>query len=109
MKQQNISSGGNAPKIVDYWVVALYNSETGVIRHLHTVTVFEGGHRVAEGEAIQRAQDMASKAGHDTDQLKHRVSKSFEHGRRPYRIDLKTGEFVALEIKRRHDLQQGIA
>lgn len=102
MKPQDISNGGIAPKVADYWVIALYNSDSGAIRHLHTVTVFEGGHRVAETEAIQRAQDMASKAGHDISQLKHRVSKRFEHGHRPHRIDLKTGDFVALELKRRH-------
>jgi len=107
MKHQNISNGGNAPRIADYWVVALYNSDSGAIRHLHTVTVFEGGDRVTESEAIERAQELASKAGHDIGQLKHKVAKSFEHGSRPHRIDPKTGEFVTVEIKRRNDLQQG--
>jgi hypothetical protein len=99
MKHQNISNGGNAPKVVDHHVVALYMAETGTIRHLHTVTVFEGGHPVDEPEAVGRAQAKATQAGHNTVHLKIKVSKNADHGRRPHRIDLKTGEFVSLEIK----------
>jgi hypothetical protein len=105
MKHRNISSGGNAPKVVDHYVVALYEPDTGAIRHLHTVTVFEGGHRVNEQEAIQRAYDKASKAGHKTADLKIKVSKNADHGRRPHRIDLKTDEFVPIEMKSRHQFK----
>lgn len=101
MKNQNISSGGNAPRIVDYYVVALYEPETGAIRHLHTVTVFEGGRRVDEGEAVQRAHEKANKAGHRTEHLKIKVSKDAAHGHRAHRIDLTTGEFVAVELRPR--------
>jgi hypothetical protein len=105
MKYQNISNGGNAPKIVDYYVVAFYEPGTGTIRHVHTVTVFEGGHSVDEREAIRRAHNKASKAGHNTAHLKSKVSKNPEHGRQPHRIDLKTDEFAPVQITRRHQLK----
>lgn len=101
MKSQNFSSGGNAPKVVDNYVVALYVPETGIIRHVHTVTVFEGGRAVDENEAIRRAHEKATKAGHQTSHLKVKVSKNADHGQRPHHIDLKTGEFVAVEMKPR--------
>lgn len=101
MNQHNLSNGGKAPKIVDLFVVALYDSGTGMIRHVHTVTMFEGGGRVDEQEVVRRASDKASKAGHNTANLKIKISKDADHGRRPHRIDLKTGEFVRVEMKRR--------
>ena len=99
MRYDHSTSAGRAPKVVDHHVVALYEPVTGRIRHLHTVTVFEGGRAVAETEAIQRAQEKASNAGHDTKNLEVRVSKDADHGRRPHRIDPATKAFIAVQIK----------
>ena len=102
MKHQHVSSAGNAPKVVDHYVVALYEPSTGTIRHVHTVTLFEGGNVVDEREAIRRAHDKATKAGHNTATLRFKVSKNSEHGRRPHRIDVTTDQFIPIQLTNRH-------
>jgi hypothetical protein len=98
---QPFSNGGRMPKVADIRVVALYHPQTGKISHVHSVTVFEGGRAVDEKEAIETAKALAKKAGHATDTLAVRVSKDPMHGRKPHRIDVKTGEFVPLEMPKR--------
>jgi len=99
MNYPSIHSAGKAPAISDYHVVAFYHPETGAIRHLHTVTVFAGGRAVDEAEAVRRAHEKATAAGHNLSRLKFKVSKDPEHGHRPHRIDLKTGHFVAAPLR----------
>jgi hypothetical protein len=96
MDECNITNGGRAPEVSDIHVVALYDPTTGKIAHVHTVTIFKGGRAVNERAAIEAAVAQAAKAGHQTDRLKVKVSKDPSHARSPHRIDVKTGEFVAL-------------
>jgi hypothetical protein len=91
-----IGGAGNAPNVSDVYAVVLYDPETGLIRHVHNVTVFEGGRPVSEEEAIQTAVTRAAQVGHRTESLKIKVSKDARHGRSPHRIDLNTGDFVRL-------------
>ena len=95
------SNGGRMPKVADTHVVALYHRQTGKIFHVHSVTVFEGARAVSEKEAIETAKALAKKAGHAIDVLTVKVSKDLLHGRKPHRIDVKTGEFVPLETPKR--------
>jgi len=92
--ENNIAGGGNAPRIADIHVVAVYDPDSGKIAHLHTVTVFEGGRAVGEKEAVSAAMALARKAGHPVERLKTKVSKDAKHGRSPHKIDLKSGNFV---------------
>lgn len=96
MSSLGFTSVGTAPKVVDCHVVALYEPDTGNIRHLHSVTVFEGARPVSEQEALRRALENASKAGHKTEHLKVATSKNYEHGAHPHRIDVDTGSFIPL-------------
>jgi hypothetical protein len=95
------SNGGRVPKVADTHVVALYHPQTGKISHVHSVTVFEGGRAVSEKEAVETAKALAKKAGHSVDTLSIKVSKDLMHGRKPHRIDVKTGDFVPLEMPKR--------
>jgi hypothetical protein len=94
-------SAGNAPRISDVYAVVLYDPETGSIRHVHNVTVYEGGRSVSEEEAIETAVTRASQMGHRTESLKIKVSKDPRHGRSPHRIDPDTGDFVPLPPRER--------
>jgi hypothetical protein len=85
---------GNAPKIVSTRVIALYHPVTGRIHHLHTVHVHQGGRAIPEAEAIDEAHMHAKRLGHETRDLKVKVSENAEHGHRPHRIDPSTGEFA---------------
>jgi hypothetical protein len=89
-------AGAGAPKVSDTHVVALYDSKTGKIKHLHSVTVFEGGRPISEKEAIAAARVRAAKAGHKVASLSLKTSKDATHAARPHHIDLKSGKFVAL-------------
>ena len=92
----NIAGGGNARRISDIHVVAIYDPDSGRIAHLHTVTVFEGGRAVSEKEAVSAAMTFAQKAGHPVQRFKTKVSKEARHGKGPHRIDIKSGNFVAV-------------
>jgi len=92
----NIAGGGNARRISDIHVVAVYDPESGRIAHLHTVTVFEGGRSVSEKEAVSAAMTFAQKAGHQVQRFKTKVSKDARHGKSPHRIDVRSGDFVAV-------------
>jgi hypothetical protein len=99
MTNENISSGGTAPKIANNHIVALYESASGKIRHLHCVTVFEGGASVSENQAVTDAQKAAAKFGHNVKDLKVKTSTDRAHAIRPHRIDVSTGNFVPLTVK----------
>jgi hypothetical protein len=104
MSTHILSSGGRAPKVSDIHVVALFDPKTGNIRHVHTITVFEGGRAISERQAIESARAQAAKSGLKTEGLEIKTSRDAVHGRFPHRIDLKSKEFVALptvSIKRR--------
>ena len=77
MKEQNISNGGNAPKIVDYFVVALYDPGTRSYPACAYRNRIWGGHRVDEREAIHVPRTKLPRLV-DTSYLKFKVSKSAE-------------------------------
>jgi hypothetical protein len=95
--------GGEAAKIVETTVVALYDPASGRIHHTHTVHVHEGGRRVPETQAIQAAYRHARDLGHECDRLTPTVSTHLEHGHLPHRIDPATKAFVRLERPLGHD------
>ncbi len=103
MNQPLFLYGGKTPPIVATKVVALYDPSSGRVLHTHTVHVHEGARRVPDEEAIQAAYRHAGELGHDCGRLRVKVSRHAEHGHRPHRIDLATGEFVALDCPLRHD------
>jgi len=109
MQNQMFSNGGRMLKVADIHVVALYHPETGKISHVHSVTVFEGGRAVSEKEAVETAKGLAKKAGHSIEGLAVKVSKDLMHGRKPHRIDVKSGEFVPLEMQKRRRIVAGAA
>jgi hypothetical protein len=99
-------SAGDAPRLIRTKVVALYDTATGRIKHLHTAHTYEGAEDVTDTDAIARAQRNASALGHDIDKLSTAVSSNAKHASVPHRIDIASGHFVALEIEatrpRRH-------
>ena len=96
MSEGPFSYAGCAAKVVATQVIALYDPATGRIRHCHTVHVHKGGREVSEKEAIEAAHRQARRMGHDTAQLKVKVSNDPAHGHAPHVIDLHSGEFVAV-------------
>lgn len=99
MDSQGIAGGGEAPRVSDVRVVALYDPQTGRIAHVHTVTVFEGGREVSEREAIETAKGQAERMGHRVEGLEVKVSRDPVHGRSPHRIDTASGEIVAVAAR----------
>jgi hypothetical protein len=95
------SNGGTVPKVADTHVVALYHPVSGKILHMHSVTVFEGGRAVSQEEAIETAKKLASKTGLKIAGLEVKLSKDLNHARKPHRIDVKSGEFVAVPMVKR--------
>lgn len=96
MSKLHIQSAGRIREVVDVKVVALYEPSTGSIVHMHTEVAFKGGRIATEKEAIERAHKSATRQGHDTGKLKVKVSLNPSHAMRPHRIDLSSGNFVAL-------------
>ena len=95
------SSGGKTPKIMDTHVVALYHPTTGKIAHVHSITVFEGARAVSEQQAVETAKSIARKCSVPVEGLEAKLSKDPNHARKPHRIDLKSGQFVPLDPRRR--------
>ena len=75
-------------------VVALYDPQSGYVKHMHTVMMFKGGRVVSEEEAVDTAHKQAASCGHSVAQLKTTVSSNYEHAKHCNRIDPETGEFV---------------
>jgi hypothetical protein len=93
------ASGGAAPAITSTHIVALYEPETGRIRHLHVVTVLAGAEPPSEEEAVAAARDAAAKRHANHEKLAVATSNDRRH-LLPQRVDPASGEFVALEIRR---------
>jgi hypothetical protein len=93
---QLVSGAGSAPPIVKTIVIALYDADSGRIRHTHTVLQHKGAGAVSESAAIERAHQHARQLGHDVAGLRSAVSSQLEHGSTPHRIDLESGRFVPL-------------
>lgn len=89
---------GKSAKVISTQVVALYDPQSGQIRHVHAVHVHQGGRNVPDSEAIEEAHDHARRLGHDTRRLKVKVSNRSEHAHLPHRIDTLTDEFVPINF-----------
>jgi hypothetical protein len=98
MDQPLFVYAGNASRIVATKVVALYDPESGRIRHTHTVHIHAGGRHVSDDEAMEGARRHAKQLGHDIDRLKATMSSHAAHGHVPHRIDLASGDFVAIVL-----------
>jgi hypothetical protein len=87
------TSEGNI-EIEQVQVVALYDSRTGSIRHIHTVTTLAGAPRTHHEDAIAGAKAYAARRHSNVDQLAVALSNDVEHARHPHYVDPKTGTFV---------------
>jgi len=101
MKIYRSAGAGRVPSVTDVQVIALYDAATGDIVHTHSVTVLEGGRMISERDAVEAAKTAARRAGHSVEALEVKTSKNPEHGLTPYRIDVRSGEFVPIEMPRR--------
>jgi hypothetical protein len=91
-----ISGAGSAPRSAKTLVVALYDGDSGRIRHLHVVYQHEGASDITEAVAVEAAQRHAARLGHDSGSLQAAVSTRPEHASTPHRIDIGNREFVPL-------------
>jgi hypothetical protein len=89
------SEKGLAPA-VHVQVVALYEQESGLIRHLHIVSTLGGAPPLSDDDAVAEAREQASRRRLDTGALGVALSNDVEHASRPHRIDPKTRAFVPL-------------
>ncbi|MCI0359364.1 MAG: hypothetical protein L0211_12875 [Planctomycetaceae bacterium] len=90
---------GLIEEAADFKAVAVYEPSAGKIVHMHIVKVFEGGRAVSEQEAVETAHREAKRLGHDIAKLRTKVSTDSKHATLPHRIDIKTGDFVALPFE----------
>ncbi|MFE9576409.1 hypothetical protein ACFYO1_08515 [Nocardia sp. NPDC006044] len=95
MNETQWLSAGSAPPVESTLVVALYEPETGKIRHLHSVTVFRGARGTDEAEAIAVARQSAVKYHDDAANLAVATTDD-PRCLSPHRIDPSTGRFVPL-------------
>lgn len=100
MSMANTGDAGDAPRLVDEHVVAVYDPEDGRVLHLHTVRVFEGARSVSPEEAVEEALNAARGRGHDTERAQTLHTKEAP-GRGVHRVDLATTSLVPAEEPRR--------
>jgi len=91
-----ISAGTNIPLVEHVQVVALYDPNSGRIKHLHMVTTLSGATPSTQDEAIAEAKTIACRHNLTIDDLAIALSNDAEHGRRPHCIDPSTKTFVPL-------------
>lgn len=90
-------AGGNQVLSVEHvQVVALYEPDSGTIRHLHMVTTLTGAARVTQEEAVAEAVKRAGRRHPNARELAVALSNDPNHGYRPHCIDPKTKAFVAM-------------
>jgi hypothetical protein len=94
----SVSGAGDAPKVTNSLVVAVYDKGSGGVVHVHTVHVHEGAREVSEAEAAEQARRHANTLGHDTERYGIAVSTDPAHGRHPHRIDPATGAFEPIRL-----------
>jgi hypothetical protein len=91
-----MSAGTNVPSVEHVQIVALYDPNSGRIKHLHMVTTLSGAIPLTEEEAIVEAKTRACRRNPAIDDLAVALSNDIEHGRRPHCIDPNTKAFVPL-------------
>jgi hypothetical protein len=91
-----ISQAGIHQRIENVMIVALYERDSGDIKHVHAVVNFEGGRSVTEEEAGDACRRQAARLGHPIDELLTVMSTKLEHASRPHKIDTATGAFVPM-------------
>lgn len=96
MVDLGMSAGKNIPSVEHVQVVALYDPNSGRIKHLHMVTTLSGATPLTQAEAIAEAKTRACRRNPKIEDLAVALSNDIEHGRRPHCIDLKTKSFVPL-------------
>jgi hypothetical protein len=75
-------------------IVALYEADSGEIRHIHTVTTIRGAQRITQDEAIAEAKKSAARHHKNVEAFSIALSEDAAHSRSPHRIDPKTKGFV---------------
>ena len=84
------------PSVEHVQVIALYDPNSGIIKHLHMVTTLSGATPLTIEKAIAEAKTQASRRNPNIDDLSVALSNDVEHGRRPHCIDPNTKTFVPL-------------
>ncbi len=90
------AGGKQALSVEHVQVVALYEADSGQIRHVHMVTTLEGAPRVTEEEAIAEAVMRAARRHPNARELAVALSNDPSHGYQPHSIDPATKAFVPM-------------
>ncbi len=90
------AGGKQALSVEHVQVVALYEADSGQIRHVHMVTTLTGAPRVTEEEAIAEAVTRAARRHPNARELAVALSNDATHGNQPHAIDPRTKAFVPL-------------
>jgi len=96
MSGLGISAGKSTLLVEHVQVVALYDPNSGRIKHLHMVTTLSGATPLTQEEVIAEAKTRACRRNPTIDDLAVALSNDVEHGRRPHCIDPNTKAFVPL-------------
>lgn len=94
------TSRGTALTVDRVQVIALYETSTGRIRHVHTVTTLRGAQPKEQEQVIAEAKNIAGRRHKNVESFGVAVSDKAEHGSKPHSIDLKTMTFVPTQPAR---------
>ena len=89
-----MSAGKNLLSVEHVQIVALYEPESGTIKHLHMVTTIAGATRTPQDEVVAEAKQRARRRNPDVEALAVALSNDIDHSRGMYSIDPKTKAFV---------------
>jgi hypothetical protein len=89
-----MSGGANAPLVDHVQIVALYDPESGHIRHLHMVSSEKGLAPLPQDDVVAQAKASAKRRHKAVDALGIALSHDPAHGLHPHRIDTATKAFV---------------
>ena len=89
----------DAPEIESERAYVVYDTQTGVIVHVHQVTTFRGASSGSRDEEEARALELAKQFGHRPDGLRAlAVAPSELDLRVPHRVDLKSLQLIRIEV-----------
>ena len=90
-------SAGPGPKIQQVHAVAIYDSKTGRIRHMHRVFILEGA-KVPDRKSIENeALTQAKRLGHKVDELKLLYIPHLANYNAMYRVDVRKQALIELQ------------
>src|SRR5262249_6043372 len=98
MAMQNMTKG--EAKVESEYTHLFYDKKTGLIVHAHTTVTMAGGSARSLDDEASRAREVAASLGHDMNKLEIMRADRVD-GSMAQRVDVKTRQLVAHELKKK--------